>query len=92
MRQNRVDYSSKGDLSFKEVKPDEKGAKVGITRKDAGNVVDAVARTVTNTLEKGETVTLVGFGTFRVMERNAKRGRNLGQERLSRHQQGRFLG
>lgn len=32
--------------------------------------------TITGTLSKGEKVTLVGFGTFQVMERKASRGRN----------------
>jgi DNA-binding protein HU-beta len=55
---------------------EEVSGKVGITKKDAGNVVDAVTRTITNTLKKGEKVTLVGFGTFRVMQRKARRGVN----------------
>ena len=32
--------------------------------------------TITDTLSKGEKVTLVGFGTFQVMERKTRRGRN----------------
>jgi len=32
--------------------------------------------TITNTLSKGEKVTLVGFGSFQVMERKAGRGVN----------------
>lgn len=55
---------------------EEVSGKVGITKKDAGNVVDAVTETITNTLKKGEKVTLLGFGTFQVMERKAKRGVN----------------
>jgi len=55
---------------------EEVSGKVGITKKDAGNVVDAVTETITNTLKKGEKVTLVGFGTFRIMERKARRGVN----------------
>jgi len=53
---------------------EEVSGKVGITKKDAGNVVDAVTGTITNTLKKGEKVTLVGFGTFQIMKRNSKRG------------------
>lgn len=53
---------------------EEVSGKVGITKKDAGNVVDAVTRTITNTLKKGEKVTLVGFGTFQVASRKARRG------------------
>jgi DNA-binding protein HU-beta len=42
--------------------------KVGITKKDIANVVDAFIETVTDTLSKDEKVTLVGFGTFQVMQ------------------------
>jgi DNA-binding protein HU-beta len=61
---------NKGELA------EEVSGKVGITKKDAANVVDAVTRTITNTLKKGEKVTLVGFGTFQVMERKPRRGVN----------------
>jgi len=50
--------------------------KTGITRKRAGDVLDAVTETITNTLSKGKKVTLVGFGTFHVMKRKARKGRN----------------
>ena len=50
--------------------------KVGITKKETGNVLDAVTESITDTLSNGEKVTLVGFGTFQVMERKARRGRN----------------
>ena len=55
---------------------EEVSGKVGITKKDAGDVVDAVTETITNTLKKGEKVTLVGFGTFQVRQRKARRGVN----------------
>ena len=47
-----------------------------LTRKETGHVLDAVIETITDTLSKGGKVTLVGFGTFQVMERKARRGRN----------------
>ena len=50
--------------------------KAGITKKQAGNVIDAITDTVKETLSKGERITLVGFGTFHVMERKAREGRN----------------
>ncbi len=53
---------------------EEVSGKAGITKKDAGNVVNAMTRTITNTLKKGEKFTLVGFGTFQVMERKARKG------------------
>ena len=55
---------------------EEVAGKVGLTKKDAGNVVDAMTETIANRLKKGEKVTLVGFGTFQVMERKARRGVN----------------
>ena len=48
----------------------------GLTKKETGNVVDAVTETITYILARGEKVTLVGFGTFQVMERKARRGVN----------------
>jgi nucleoid DNA-binding protein len=38
--------------------------------------VDCVLSNITKTLEKGGSVTLVGFGTFKVAERKARKGRN----------------
>jgi len=55
---------------------EEVSSKVGITKKDAGKVVDAVTETITNTLKKGEKVTLVDFGTFQLIERKARKGIN----------------
>jgi len=50
--------------------------KVGIRKKDVQNVVDAFIKKVTDSLSRGEKVTLVGFGTFQVMERKARKGVN----------------
>ena len=50
--------------------------KVGLTKKEVGNVVDAVMDTITDVLASGEKVTLVGFGTFQVMTRQKRNGRN----------------
>ena len=47
-----------------------------ISRADASRAVDAVLDTVTESLRKGDSVTLVGFGTFEVRERAARSGRN----------------
>ncbi|MCD6407216.1 HU family DNA-binding protein [Candidatus Aerophobetes bacterium] len=54
----------------------EVAGKVGITKKEVQNVVDAFIETVKNSLSRGEKVTLVGFGTFQVMERKERRGIN----------------
>lgn len=46
------------------------------TKTMAQKTVDAVLDTITKTLGRGEDVTLTGFGTFRVMKRAAREGRN----------------
>jgi len=55
---------------------EEVSDETGLTKKDVRTVVDAVMETIANSLEKGEKVTLVGFGTFQVMQRKARKGRN----------------
>lgn len=47
-----------------------------LSRADAAGAVDAVISVITKTLKKGETITLVGFGTFEVRKRAARQGRN----------------
>ncbi|MDR9468533.1 HU family DNA-binding protein [Marinospirillum sp.] len=42
----------------------------------AGRALDAMLDAVTSTMQKGESVSLVGFGTFAVKERAARTGRN----------------
>jgi len=55
---------------------EEVSNKTGLTKKDTGNVIDALTDTIQKTLSKEEKVILVDFGTFRVMERKARRGVN----------------
>ncbi len=50
--------------------------KTGLTKKETGNVIDAITDTVKEIMSKGERITLVGFGTFHVMKRKAREGRN----------------
>ena len=47
-----------------------------LTKADAGRAVDAMIAAVTKALKKGDSVTLVGFGTFSVRKRGARTGRN----------------
>ncbi len=47
-----------------------------ISKAAAGRAVDAVFDGISNSLKKGDTVTLVGFGTFSVSSRAARSGRN----------------
>ena len=51
-------------------------AKVLSTKKDAQAAVDAVLQAITSALTSGDAGTLVGFGTFKTVERQARKGRN----------------
>ena len=51
-------------------------AKVVGTKKEAQAAVECVLSTITKALKKGDAVTLVGFGTFKVTKRKARMGRN----------------
>ncbi|KXU38595.1 DNA-binding protein HU [Ventosimonas gracilis] len=42
----------------------------------AGRALDAVVESITHALKDGDSVSLVGFGTFSVKERAARTGRN----------------
>ena len=53
-------------------------AKVVGTKKEAQAAVDCVFSSITNALKKEDAVTLIGFGTFKVAQRNARKGRNPG--------------
>jgi len=50
--------------------------KTDMTKKDTEKVVNALLSSVTEALVNSERVQLVGFGTFEVRERAARRGRN----------------
>ena len=50
--------------------------KTGLTKKDAERVVSATFETVTETLKKGDKVSVSGFGIFEVKTREARIGRN----------------
>lgn len=50
--------------------------KAELTKKDATKAVDALLKTISNTIAKEEKIQLVGFGTFEVRERAARTGRN----------------
>ena len=48
----------------------------GVTKKAASEVLDAMLESITKSLKKGESVTVTGFGTFRVSKRAARTGVN----------------
>lgn len=51
-------------------------ASADIPKATAGRALDAVIESVTEALKAGDSVVLVGFGTFAVKERAARVGRN----------------
>ncbi|MCK5903233.1 MAG: HU family DNA-binding protein [Cocleimonas sp.] len=51
-------------------------AKSGLTKADAERAYKGFVEVVTETLEAGDQVTLIGFGTFLVRDRSARTGRN----------------
>jgi len=48
----------------------------GISKTDAAAAVDTVVDAITGALKKGDSVSLIGFGTFSVKARAARTGRN----------------
>ena len=48
----------------------------GVTKVDAGNALDAFIKVVKKALKAGDSISLVGFGTFAVRKRAARTGRN----------------
>ena len=49
---------------------------VGVSKKAAGEAIDSVFDNITKAMKKGGKYTQVGFGTFSVVERKAREGRN----------------
>lgn len=48
----------------------------GMTKKDAEKVINAFFTTVEGALKSGDKIQLIGFGTFEVRDRQARKGRN----------------
>ena len=55
---------------------EEVSGEAGLTKRETQKVIVTMIETITDTLSKGEKVTLVGFGTFGVRKRMARTGRN----------------
>ena len=51
-------------------------AKTGSNRVDAQRTVAALIEIISDTLKKGDSLSLVGFGSFEVRQRAARTGRN----------------
>ena len=49
---------------------------IGLSKKDAIDMMEAVISIMKSTLEQGETLKISGFGSFVVKQKNDRRGRN----------------
>jgi DNA-binding protein HU-beta len=54
----------------------DKVSEVVETKSQAKDVVECILSSITDALKKGDSVTLVNFGTFKVNKRKARKGRN----------------
>lgn len=61
---------NKQDLIAKIVKD------TNVTKTAAGAMVDSMLDGITKALKKGDTITFVGFGTFKTAQRKARKARN----------------
>ncbi|MFN3367187.1 MAG: HU family DNA-binding protein, partial [Exiguobacterium mexicanum] len=50
--------------------------KANVSKKEATQVVEATFESITEALQNGDKIQLIGFGTFEVRERAARKGRN----------------
>ncbi len=55
---------------------DKVADKTKLTKKDSAKVIDAMIGAISSALAKGNIVQLVGFGSFDVKKREARKGRN----------------
>tara|TARA_Y100000588_G_scaffold367945_1_gene435259 strand:+ start:671 stop:943 length:273 start_codon:yes stop_codon:yes gene_type:complete len=51
-------------------------SEAGISKAAAGRAIESILGNITKSLKKGESVSLVGFGTFKISNRSARVGRN----------------
>ena len=50
--------------------------KVGISKKEAAQIMEIILNTVKGVLQRGETVKIAGFGNFVVRNKRSRKGRN----------------
>jgi integration host factor subunit alpha len=50
--------------------------KVGLSKKEATDIVEIVLDTIKDTLKEGEMVKIAGFGNFVIRNKGARKGRN----------------
>lgn len=66
----------KGSLMNKAELIDQIAKKSGLTKADAERALNATVEAVQDAVTKGDSVALVGFGTFEAKDRAARNGRN----------------
>ena len=55
---------------------DKVASGTGLSKADASRALDATLNSIKSALKKGQKITLVGFGTFSVVKRKTRKGRN----------------
>jgi DNA-binding protein HU-beta len=55
---------------------DKVASGAGLSKVDASKALDTTLNSIKGALKKGQKVTLVGFGTFAVVKRKSRKGRN----------------
>lgn len=50
--------------------------KIGLSKREASEMLEIVLSTIKGTLKEGETVKIAGFGNFSVRKKGARKGRN----------------
>ena len=55
---------------------DAVSAKAGLSKADGKKAVDAMVETILSEMEKGEKISILGFGSFTVVEKSARKGAN----------------
>lgn len=50
--------------------------KIGLSKREASEILEIVLSTIKGTLKEGETVKIAGFGNFSVRKKGARKGRN----------------
>lgn len=49
---------------------------IGLSKKEAAEIIETILETLKRVLQKGETVKIAGFGNFVVRSKRARKGRN----------------
>src|SRR5260370_36248280 len=73
---NERPCSERGDCMTKADLVNDVANAAELTKKDAERLVELVFESIIESLNQGEKIELRGFGSFRVRERGARRGRN----------------